>query len=93
MDGCAPSGRLQTFRSEAYPIYRRTSGKNLCENYGSVGSPAIDTLLKKAGETTDTTEQAKLCNEADTKIWALGHSIPLCQRPQVLAVRSNLAKR
>ncbi|MFC7263166.1 ABC transporter family substrate-binding protein [Streptomyces lutosisoli] len=81
----------QTFRSEAYPIYRQTSGKNLYENYGSVGSPAIDALLKKAGETTDTTEQAKLYNEADTKIWALGHSIPLYQRPQVLAVRSNLA--
>ncbi|WP_369261933.1 ABC transporter family substrate-binding protein [Streptomyces sp. R35] len=81
----------QIFRSEAYPIYRETSGKNLYENYGSVGSPEIDALLKKAGETTDTTEQAKLYNEADKKIWALGHSIPLYQRPQVLAVRSNLA--
>jgi peptide/nickel transport system substrate-binding protein len=28
----------RTFRSQAYPIYRETSGKNLYENYGSVGS-------------------------------------------------------
>ncbi|MFJ2827542.1 ABC transporter family substrate-binding protein [Streptomyces sp. NPDC087263] len=81
----------QVFRSEAYPIYRQVDGKNLYENYGSVGSPEIDTLLKQAAETTDPTEQAKLYNEADTKIWALGHSIPLYQRPQVLAVRSDLA--
>jgi peptide/nickel transport system substrate-binding protein len=39
----------------------------------------------------DTTEANKLYNEADAKIWALGHSIPVYQRPQVLAVRSPLA--
>ncbi|MFD4505622.1 ABC transporter family substrate-binding protein [Streptomyces sp. NPDC058457] len=81
----------QTFRSQAYPIYRQPSGKNLYQNYGSVGSPEIDALLKKAGETTDTAAANKLYNEADAKIWALGHSIPLYQRPQVLAVRSDLA--
>ncbi|MFE4961843.1 ABC transporter family substrate-binding protein [Streptomyces sp. NPDC056660] len=81
----------QTFRSQAYPIYRQPSGKNLYENYGSVGSPEIDALLKKAGGTTDTAAANKLYNEADAKIWALGHSVPLYQRPQVLAVRSDLA--
>ncbi|MFK0103924.1 ABC transporter family substrate-binding protein [Streptomyces sp. NPDC091217] len=81
----------QTFRSQAYPIYRQPSGKNLYQNYGSVGSPEIDALLKKATETTDTAAANKLYNEADAKIWALGHSIPLYQRPEVLAVRSNLA--
>ncbi|MEU8982050.1 ABC transporter family substrate-binding protein [Streptomyces sp. NPDC048309] len=81
----------QVFRSEAYPIYRQAAGKHLYENYGSVGSPEIDALLKQAGEITDPTEQAKLYNQADTKIRALGHSIPLYQRPQVLAVRSNFA--
>ncbi|MEV5535086.1 hypothetical protein [Streptomyces prunicolor] len=39
----------------------------------------------------DTTEANKLCNKADARIWALGHSIPVHQRPQVLAVRSTLA--
>jgi peptide/nickel transport system substrate-binding protein len=81
----------QTFPSQAYSIYRRPSGKNLFQNYGSVGSPEIDALLKKAGGTTDTAAADKLYNEADAKIWALGHSIPLYQRPQVLAVRSDLA--
>lgn len=81
----------QTFRSEAYPIYREPSGKNLYQNYGSVGSPEIDALLEKATRTTDTAAANKLYNQADAKIWALGHSIPLYQRPQVLAVRSDLA--
>ncbi|MFF4399248.1 ABC transporter family substrate-binding protein [Streptomyces sp. NPDC001480] len=81
----------QVFRSEAYPIYRETSGKNLYENYGSVGSPEVDALLEKASRTNDTAAANKLYNEADARIWALGHSIPLYQRPQILAVRSNLA--
>ncbi|MFF4501952.1 ABC transporter family substrate-binding protein [Streptomyces sp. NPDC001401] len=81
----------QVFRSEAYPIYRQTSGKNLYENYGSVSSPEIDALLKKASATTDPAAANKLYNEADARIWALGHSIPLYQRPQILAVRSKLA--
>lgn len=81
----------QIFRSQAYPIYREPSGGNLYQNYGSVGSPEIDALLKKATETTDTTEANRLYNEADARIWALGHSIPVYQRPQVLAVRSDLA--
>ena len=79
------------FRSEAYPIYRQTSGKNLYENYGSVSSPEIDALLTKASETTDQTAANKLYNQADAKIWELGHSVPLYQRPQILAVRSKLA--
>ncbi|MEU6378669.1 ABC transporter family substrate-binding protein [Streptomyces sp. NPDC046909] len=81
----------QTFRSEAYPIYRQPEGKNLFQNYGSVGSPEVDALLEKAAETTDPAAANKLYNEADAKIWALGHSVPLYQRPQVLAVRSTLA--
>lgn len=81
----------QVFRSEAYPIYREPSGKNLYENYGSVGSPEIDALLEKAAETNDTAAANQLYNEADAKIWALGHSVPLYQRPQILAVRSDLA--
>ncbi|WP_398924808.1 hypothetical protein [Streptomyces sp. Ag109_O5-1] len=47
--------------------------------------------MKSTTETTDTAAANKLYNEADAKIWALGHSIPLYQRPEVLAVRSNLA--
>ncbi|MYW19681.1 ABC transporter family substrate-binding protein [Streptomyces sp. SID2955] len=66
-------------------------GGNLFQNFGSVGSPKIDALLKKAGETTDAKVAAGLYNEADREIWRLGHSVELYQRPEILAVREGLA--
>ncbi|MCT9077676.1 hypothetical protein [Streptomyces fulvoviolaceus] len=81
----------QTFRSQAYPIHREPSGRNLHQNYGSVGAPEIDALLEKATRTRDTAAANKLYDEAHAKIWELDHSIPLHQRPQVLAVRTDLA--
>ncbi|MEV0093510.1 ABC transporter family substrate-binding protein [Streptomyces sp. NPDC050738] len=73
------------------PVFREPKGKNLFQNFGSVGSPEIDALLTKAGESTDHAESVKLYNEADALIWKLGHSIELYQRPQILAVRKGLA--
>ncbi|MDX6363542.1 MAG: glutathione transport system substrate-binding protein, partial [Streptomyces sp.] len=73
------------------PVFLQPQGKNLFQNFGSVGSPEIDTLLKKAGQTTDQAEAIKLYNEADVKIWKLGHSIELYQRPQIVAVQKDLA--
>ncbi|WP_329122556.1 ABC transporter family substrate-binding protein [Streptomyces sp. NBC_01465] len=71
--------------------FRQPQGKNLFQNFGSIGSPEIDALLTKAGETTDHAESIKLYNQADVLIWKLGHSIELYQRPQIDAVRKGLA--
>ncbi|MGY0018545.1 ABC transporter substrate-binding protein [Streptomyces sp. cg35] len=79
------------FKSTIVPTFLQPQGKNLLQNYGSIGSPKIDGLLKKAQRTTDTAEANKLYNEADKELWKLGHSIELYQRPQILAVRSGLA--
>ncbi|KPH97791.1 ABC-type transporter, periplasmic subunit [Actinobacteria bacterium OK074] len=79
------------FLSMLTPVFVQPQGKNLFQNFGSVGSPEIDALLKKAGQTTNTTEAIKLYNQADTQIWKLAHSIELYQRPQIDAVRKNLA--
>ncbi|MGW6155068.1 ABC transporter substrate-binding protein [Streptomyces sp. NPDC055144] len=79
------------FKSVVVPTFVQPQGKNLFQNYGSIGSPKIDGLLKKAQRTTDTTEANKLYNEADKELWKLGHSIELYQRPQIVAVRSSLA--
>ncbi|MFG2625686.1 ABC transporter family substrate-binding protein [Streptomyces sp. NPDC048473] len=73
------------------PVFIQPKGKNLFQNFGSVGSPKIDELLKKAAETTDHAEAIKLYNEADVEIFKLGHSIELYQRPQIDAVRKGLA--
>ncbi|MFI7339644.1 ABC transporter family substrate-binding protein [Streptomyces sp. NPDC050085] len=79
------------FKSVVTPTFVQPQGKNLFQNYGSIGSPKIDALLKKAQQTVDTTEANKLYNEADKELWKLGHSIELYQRPQIVAVRSGLA--
>lgn len=73
------------------PTFRLPKGKNLFQNYGSVGSPEIDALLTEAGRTTDRTKAIALYNQADELIWKLGHSIELYQRPQISAVRKDLA--
>ncbi|MFH8338487.1 ABC transporter family substrate-binding protein [Streptomyces sp. AM6-12] len=73
------------------PVFVQPRGRNLFQNFGSVGSPKIDALLKKAGETTDHAKASDLYNQADTEIWRLAHSIELYQRPEILAVRSGLA--
>ncbi|MEV1026849.1 ABC transporter family substrate-binding protein [Streptomyces sp. NPDC050264] len=79
------------FKSVVVPTFLQPQGKNLFQNYGSIGSPKIDELLKKAQRTTDTAAANKLYNEADKELWKLGHSIELYQRPQIVAVRSGLA--
>ncbi|MBJ7904340.1 ABC transporter family substrate-binding protein [Streptomyces sp. DSM 110735] len=79
------------FLTTITPVFQQPKGRNLFQNFGSVGSPKIDALLKKAGQSTDRAEAIKLYNEADTEIWRLGHSIELYQRPEINAVRSDLA--
>ncbi|MER5544492.1 ABC transporter family substrate-binding protein [Streptomyces sp. NPDC001118] len=79
------------YQSLLTPVFVRPRGGNLFQNFGSVGSPKIDALLKQAGETTDPSAAAALYNRADDEIWRLAHSVELYQRPQIVAVRSGLA--
>ncbi|MER6024482.1 ABC transporter family substrate-binding protein [Streptomyces sp. NPDC001851] len=79
------------YQSMLTPVFVQPKNGNLFQNFGSVGSPKIDALLRKAGESTDQATAAALYNQADTEIWRLAHSIELYQRPQILAVRSGLA--
>ncbi|WP_405562919.1 ABC transporter family substrate-binding protein [Streptomyces sp. NBC_01180] len=81
----------EAYTSKIYPVFQQPKGKNLFQNFGSVGSPEIDALMKQAGEATDRAKAIKLYNEADVEIWKLGHSIELYQRPQIDAIRKGLA--
>ncbi|MCX5212767.1 ABC transporter family substrate-binding protein [Kitasatospora sp. NBC_00240] len=71
--------------------FRLPQGDNVFGNFSKLGSPEIDALLKKAAGTVDPAEAAKLYNAADARIWELGHTVELYQRPSVLAVRKGLA--
>ncbi len=71
--------------------FRLPQGDNVFGNYSKIGSPEVDALLKKAAGSVDPAEAAKLYNQADARIWELGHTVELYQRPTVVAVRKGLA--
>ncbi|WP_441245981.1 ABC transporter family substrate-binding protein [Kitasatospora sp. McL0602] len=71
--------------------FRAPEGDNVFGNYSKLSTPEIDSLLKQAAGTIDPVEAAKLYNQADAKIWELGHTIELYQRPAIVAVRKGLA--
>ncbi|MFJ9608166.1 ABC transporter family substrate-binding protein [Kitasatospora sp. NPDC101176] len=77
--------------SKSLPNFRLPVGDNTFNNPSRLGSQEIDGLLKKAAGTVDAAEAAKLYNQADAKIWELGHTVELYQRPVVLATRKGLA--
>lgn len=77
--------------SQSLTNFRLPEGDNVFGNYSKLGTPEIDALLKKAAGTVDPVEAAKYYNQADAKIWELGHTVELYQRPEVVAVRKGLA--
>lgn len=77
--------------SEAIPNYQEPSGDNVYENYSKLSTPEIDSLLKQAASTLDPVAAAKIYNQADAEIWALGQSLEIYQRPSVVAYRKGLA--
>ena len=61
------------------------------QNYGHIGSEEVNKLLDQANGELDDTKRAALANDADKKIWELGHQLPLYQLPGAVAVKSNVA--
>ncbi|MDT0321669.1 ABC transporter family substrate-binding protein [Streptomyces millisiae] len=61
------------------------------QNYTRVGTDYIDQLLDQAAGELDEEEQEELLNKADAHIWAAAGSIPLYQRPQLVAARDTLS--
>jgi peptide/nickel transport system substrate-binding protein len=77
--------------SSAFGIYAQPIGDNVLQNYGRVGSPEIDGLLRQATAELDDTKRAAIGNQADRLIWQQAHSVILFARPGAVAVRQNLA--
>jgi peptide/nickel transport system substrate-binding protein len=72
--------------SSAQSIYT-TNGD---QNYAKIGSPDIDALYKQAVSELDPQKAVNLTYQIDQKIWEEGHSVPLYQRPDLVATKSNL---
>ncbi|MFD5427734.1 ABC transporter substrate-binding protein [Streptomyces sp. NPDC127084] len=82
--------------TDARPIFAKprpaADGSLLVEqNFTRVGTDRIDQLFERALSELDEKEAVELVKQADAHIWAAAGSIPLYQRPQLVAVRNNLA--
>lgn len=60
-------------------------------NYARTGTEEIDHLFDQAVAELNPATQRTLLQQADARIWQLGHSVPLFQRPDLVAVRSTVA--
>ncbi|MFJ5828371.1 ABC transporter family substrate-binding protein [Streptomyces sp. NPDC093089] len=81
--------------TDARPIFAKpepaSDGSLLVEqNYSRVGTDRIDQLFDQAAGTLDEEEARELVRQADARIWAAAGSIPLYQRPQLVAAKADL---
>ncbi|MGW0134737.1 ABC transporter family substrate-binding protein [Streptomyces sp. NPDC003299] len=82
--------------TDARPIYAKpvpaADGSLVVQqNYTRVGTDQVDQLFDQALATLDQDEERDLIRKADSRIWAAAGSIPLYQRPQLVAARKTLA--
>ncbi|MCX5560486.1 ABC transporter family substrate-binding protein [Streptomyces sp. NBC_00038] len=82
--------------TDARPIYSKPvpaadGSLTVEQNYTRVGTDQVDQLFDQAIATLDENEGRSLVRKADARIWAAAGSIPLYQRPQLTAARTNLA--
>ncbi|MGW0864112.1 ABC transporter family substrate-binding protein [Streptomyces sp. NPDC002611] len=81
--------------TDARPVYAKPvpaadGSLNVEQNYTRVGTDQVDQLFDQAVATLDEGESRSLIRKADSRIWAAAGSIPLFQRPQLIAARKNL---
>ncbi|AWK11229.1 hypothetical protein DDQ41_22510 [Streptomyces spongiicola] len=81
--------------TDARPIYAKpqpaTDGSLLVEqNYTRVGTDRIDQLFDEAVSELDERKARDLMKQVDSRIWAAAASIPLYQRPELVAVKYGL---
>ncbi|MET9681395.1 ABC transporter family substrate-binding protein [Streptomyces coeruleorubidus] len=81
--------------TDARPVYAKPvpaadGSLNVEQNYTRVGTDQVDQLFDQAVSTLDEGESRSLIRKADSRIWAAAGSIPLFQRPQLIAARKNL---
>ncbi|UUU24720.1 ABC transporter family substrate-binding protein [Streptomyces sp. DSM 40750] len=82
--------------TDARPIYAKPvpaadGSLSVEQNYTRVGTDQVDQLFDQAVASLDESETRSLIRKADAHIWAAAGSIPLYQRPQLVAARTNLA--
>ncbi|WP_052433148.1 ABC transporter family substrate-binding protein [Streptacidiphilus carbonis] len=82
--------------ADELPLYAKPSVEadgslNNGQNLAATGTDEVDQLLTRAASALDPAQAARLTTEADTRIWQEAPSLPLFQRPELVAVRTDVA--
>jgi peptide/nickel transport system substrate-binding protein len=77
--------------SSSASLYERPEGDDIRQNYARVGTQEIDDLLAQAIQELDPDKARETANQIDVLIWEEVHSLPLYQRPDVVAATQRLA--
>ncbi|MGW2308462.1 ABC transporter family substrate-binding protein [Actinomadura luteofluorescens] len=77
--------------SQMKAVFARPRGRNVQQNYSRIGSAAIDAAMDKAIAEIAPERARALVNRTDRLIWQQASVLPLYQRPQLVAVRADLA--
>ena len=60
-------------------------------NYANLNNPELNTLITEIGSEMDREARVEKANQADQMIWESVHTLPLYQRPELVATVDNLA--
>ncbi|MFK8081595.1 MAG: ABC transporter family substrate-binding protein [Granulosicoccus sp.] len=76
-----------------YPFsgIKQIYGSNSESNFAQLSLPEVDELAAKIATETDQQQRIALANQADRIIWENVHTLPLYQRPELIATRRDLA--
>ncbi|MEV0662046.1 ABC transporter family substrate-binding protein [Actinomadura luteofluorescens] len=77
--------------SQMKAVFARPRGRNVQQNYSRIGNAAIDAAMDKAIAEIAPERAHALVNRTDRLIWQQASVLPLYQRPQLVAVRADLA--
>jgi peptide/nickel transport system substrate-binding protein len=70
-------------------IYLSPAGGGVGQNYTQGGTPEIDAALNAMGSATNTDDEIAAANKADSLLWDQMYTLPLYQKPTLLAFDSN----
>jgi len=76
-----------------YPFsgIKQIYGTGSDSNFAQLSVPEIDTLADRIATETDSEQRIDLANQAGRIIWENVHTLPLYQRPELIATRNDLA--
>ena len=60
-------------------------------NFAQLSMPEVDELIREIAVESDRAKRVELANRADAIIWENVHTLPLYQRPEMMATRRDLA--